>query len=152
MTTTLPTSPSDEIKALGLKVTAPRTRILELFQNSKMRHLTAEDVYRALFEEKNSIGIATVYRVLTQFESAGILLRRSFDPEKAYYELNDGTSHDHLICLDCNAVTEFFDQHIAQCQRVIAQEHGFEILEHSTTIFAHCVRDSCAHKKKLSRK
>jgi Fur family ferric uptake transcriptional regulator len=98
----------DELKSTGLKATLPRLKILEIFQSGRQRHMTAEDVFKALLEEQSDIGLATVYRVLMQFEQAGILVRSNFESGKAVYELNEGQHHDHLVCLDCGRVEEFF--------------------------------------------
>lgn len=127
------------LRSTGLKVTQPRLRILEIFQKSKQRHMTAEDVYRVLLEEQQDIGLATVYRVLTQFEQAGILLRSNFESGKAVFEINEGKHHDHLVCLDCGRVVEFFDAEIERRQKKIASEHGFELQEHSLSLYASCV-------------
>jgi Fur family ferric uptake transcriptional regulator len=105
------TNPTD-LKNIGLKATLPRLKILEIFQHSPVRHLTAEDVYRNLLHEELDIGLATVYRVLTQFEQAGLLSRSNFESGKAVFELNEGTHHDHLVCIDCGLVEEFYDQEI----------------------------------------
>ena len=103
---------ANEIKNSGLKATGPRMKILEVFQNAQERHMSAEDVYRILIQQGSDIGLATVYRVLSQFEQAGLLRRNSFATDKAIYELDEGMHHDHLICLDCGRVEEFFDTHI----------------------------------------
>jgi Fur family ferric uptake transcriptional regulator len=134
------------LRSTGLKVTQPRLRILEIFQKSKQRHMTAEDVYRVLLEEQQDIGLATVYRVLTQFEQAGILLRSNFESGKAVFEINEGKHHDHLVCLDCGRVVEFFDAEIERRQKNIASEHGFELQEHSLSLYASCVNKAeCPH-------
>lgn len=135
-----------DLKTSGLKVTTPRLRVLDIFERSQARHLTAEDVYRALLAESVDIGLATVYRVLTQFEQAGILSRSHFETGKAVYELNAGSHHDHLVCLDCGQVEEFFDAQIEERQRTIAQERGFELSEHALSLYGHCVRKNCPHK------
>lgn len=133
-------SQSHELKSSGLKVTLPRLKILELFQNreSGQRHLSAEDVYRLLLSEDMDIGLATIYRVLTQFEQAGILVRRNFESGKALYELNEGEPHDHLLCLNCGKVVEFNDSQITQRQEEIAQEYQFLIQERSMTLYGTC--------------
>lgn len=137
------------LRTTGLKVTQPRLRILELFQKSQQRHLTAEDVYRQLLEENQDFGLATVYRVLTQFEQAGILLRRHFESGKSVFELNEGTHHDHLLCLDCGRVVEFVDAEIERRQKKIAAENGFELQEHSLQLYARCKSKAvCPHAKK----
>jgi len=135
-----------ELKASGLKATLPRLKILEIFQNSAVRHLTAEDVYKILLAENMDVGLATVYRVLTQFEQAGLLHRNHFETGKAIFELNEGSHHDHLVCLDCGRVEEFFDSEIESRQHMVAKERGFEIAEHALAIYGHCVKDACPHR------
>jgi len=137
---------AQDLKTTGLKVTAPRLKVLDIFHRATSRHLTAEDVYRALLSDSVDIGLATVYRVLTQFEQAGILLRSHFESGKAVFELNEGSHHDHLVCLDCGQVEEFFDTKIEDRQRAIAQEKGFTLAEHALSLYGHCVRDNCPHK------
>ncbi len=137
---------AQDLKTTGLKVTAPRLKVLDIFHRATSRHLTAEDVYRALLTDSVDIGLATVYRVLTQFEQAGILLRSHFESGKAVFELNEGSHHDHLVCLDCGQVEEFFDTKIEDRQRAIAQEKGFTLAEHALSLYGHCVRDNCPHK------
>ncbi len=137
------------LRTTGLKVTQPRLRILELFQKSQQRHLTAEDVYRLLLEENQDFGLATVYRVLTQFEQAGILLRSHFESGKSIFELNEGSHHDHLLCLDCGRVVEFVDAEIERRQKKIAAENGFELQEHSLQLYARCKdKAACPHARK----
>ena len=135
-----------DLKDMGLKATLPRLKILDLFENSDVRHLTAEDVYRLLLNENMDMGVATVYRVLNQFEMAGILVRHHFESGKAVYELNQGSHHDHLVCLQCGRVEEFFDEEIERRQKKIAKERGFEIHDHSLHIYADCVKSSCPHR------
>jgi Fur family ferric uptake transcriptional regulator len=137
---------ADELKSSGLKATLPRIKILELFQRSTQRHMTAEDVYKILLGEDSDIGLATVYRVLMQFEQAGILSRNHFESGKSVFELNEGQHHDHLVCLDCGHVEEFFDAQIEARQRAVAQERGFALQEHSLALYAHCQRGSCPHR------
>jgi Fur family ferric uptake transcriptional regulator len=132
-----------ELRSTGLKVTAPRLRVLDLFQKSPERHLTAEDVYRRLLDEQADIGLATVYRVLTQFEQAGLLVRHHFEGGKAVYELNEGKHHDHLVCLQCGRVEEFFDPEIEKRQAKVARERGFAIHDHSLYLYADCLRADC---------
>ena len=136
----------DELKSTGLKATLPRLKILEIFQKGTQRHMTAEDVYRVLLEERSDIGLATVYRVLTQFEQAGILSRNHFESGKSVFELNEGQHHDHLVCLDCGHVEEFFDPQIESRQRMVAQERGFTLQEHTLALYAHCTKDACPHR------
>ncbi len=135
------------LKSTGLKATLPRLKILEVFQSGVMRHMSAEDVFRLLLQEGSDIGLATVYRVLTQFEQAGILLRSNFEGDKAVYELNEGEHHDHLVCLTCGFVEEFHDDEIERRQHRIAKERGFEIADHALSIYAHCTKADCEHRK-----
>ena len=137
---------ADELKSSGLKATLPRIKILEVFQASSVRHLTAEDVYKALLAEGADIGLATVYRVLMQFEQAGILSRNHFEAGKAVFELNEGKHHDHLVCLDCGRVEEFFDAEIEARQREVAQERGFSLHEHALSLYATCTTANCPHR------
>ncbi len=127
-----------ELKATGLKATLPRLKILEIFQKNPVRHLSAEDIYRLLLSENLEIGLATVYRVLTQFEQAGILSRNYFETGKAVFELNEGSHHDHLVCIDCGRVEEFQDDEIEKRQHEIADRHGFEIVDHTLAIYGRC--------------
>jgi Fur family transcriptional regulator, ferric uptake regulator len=149
----------DELKSTGLKATGPRLKVLEVFQRGSQRHMSAEDVYRVLLDENSDVGLATIYRVLMQFEQAGILSRNHFEGSKeggkAVYELNEGQHHDHLVCLDCGKVEEFFDAGIEKRQHAVAKARGFEIVDHALSIYAHCSRDKCesrpAPRKPLSR-
>lgn len=138
---------SDEIKNSGLKATLPRIKILEIFQKTQQRHMTAEDVYKALLDERADIGLATVYRVLTQFEQAGLLSRNHFESGKAVFELNEGHHHDHLVCLTCGRVEEFYDPKIEERQHAIAEERGFALQEHSLALYANCVKKVCPHRE-----
>ena len=137
---------AEEIKSSGLKATLPRIRILEVFQKTALRHMTAEDVYKALLQEGSDIGLATVYRVLMQFEQAGILSRNHFEAGKALFELNEGTHHDHLVCLDCGRVEEFYDSEIEKRQRSIAKARGFELQDHALAMYALCTKPDCPHR------
>lgn len=128
----------DELKSTGLKATLPRLKILEIFQKADQRHMTAEDVYRLLLAEQSDIGLATVYRVLTQFEQAGLLSRNHFEAGKAVYELNDDEHHDHLVCLSCGKVEEFFDAEIERRQHNIAKQHGWTLEDHAMSLYGHC--------------
>lgn len=139
------THPPD-LKSIGLKTTAPRLKILDLFANSAVRHLTADAVYKQLALDGMDIGLATVYRVLTQFEQAGILKRLHFEGDRAVYEYNEGEHHDHLVCLTCGRIEEFHDEEIERRQAAIAAERGFEIREHTLCIYADCKRPNCEHK------
>lgn len=137
-------SNSQELKSIGLKATYPRLRILDLFQKGEVRHLTAEEVYRHLLAEDMDIGLATVYRVLTQFEHAGLIQRHFFESGKAVFELNEGRHHDHLVCLQCGKVEEFYDPNIEERQSRIAAERGFSVKEHALYLYADCRRPDCA--------
>ena len=139
-----------ELKSTGLKVTVPRLKVLDLFQHSPDRHLTAEDVYRKLLEEHSDIGLATVYRVLTQFEQAGLLVRHHFEGGKAVYELNEGKHHDHLVCLQCGRVEEFYDTDIERRQNEVARQRGFQLHGHSLALYADCTKPDCPHRPKGS--
>jgi Fur family transcriptional regulator, ferric uptake regulator len=136
----------DELKSTGLKATLPRLKILEIFQKGDQRHMTAEDVFRVLLLERSDIGLATVYRVLTQFEQAGILIRSHFESGKSVYELNEGQHHDHLVCLDCGKVEEFFDAEIEKRQHAVAKAKGFAIADHALSLYANCTKDACPHR------
>ena len=140
-------SDPQSLKNMGLKATFPRLKILELFEKSTLRHMTAEDVYRMLIAENMDIGLATVYRVLTQFEQAGLLVRHHFESGKAVYELNEGKHHDHLVCLQCGRVEEFYDAEIEKRQIRIARERGFEIREHALYLYVECTKPRCPHRK-----
>jgi Fur family ferric uptake transcriptional regulator len=137
---------AQELKNTGLKATLPRLKILEIFQKSRQRHLTAEDVFRVLSSEGSDVALATVYRVLAQFEQADILVRSHFESDKAVYELNEGQHHDHLVCLDCGRVEEFFDADIEQRQQAVALAKGFVIADHALSLYAHCNQPGCVHR------
>ena len=141
-------TPLEDLKNTGLKATGPRLKILEVFQRGLQRHMTAEDVFRHLLQEGADIGLATVYRVLTQFEQAGILHRNHFESGKAVYELNEGQHHDHMVCLDCGRVEEFYDPEIEARQQAVAQAKGFEIADHALSLYAHCRRTDCPHRRR----
>jgi Fur family ferric uptake transcriptional regulator len=128
-----------EIRKAGLKVTLPRVKILELLESSDQRHVSAEDVYKMLLEQGEEIGLATVYRVLTQFEAAGLVTRHNFEGGHAVFELNRGDHHDHIVCIVCGKVAEFMDDVIEERQRQIAKEHGFEMVDHSLIIYGRCL-------------
>jgi Fur family transcriptional regulator, ferric uptake regulator len=140
-------STPQDLKTAGLKATLPRLKIINLFEQSSVRHLTAEDVYRQLLAEGLDVGLATVYRVLTQFEQAGLLVRHHFETGKAVFELNQGGHHDHLVCLQCGRVEEFFDAEIEKRQTKVARERGFEIHEHALYLYAECVKTACPYRK-----
>jgi len=141
----------DSLKSIGLKATFPRLKILELFENTDVRHLTAEDVYRILIGEGMDIGLATVYRVLTQFEQAGLLERHYFESGKAVFELNAGKHHDHLVCINCGRVEEFYDAEIERRQTKIASDRGFAIQEHALYLYAECTKTDCPHRDKAKK-
>lgn len=141
----MPPNPAD-LKSSGLKATLPRLKILEIFQGSSVRHLSAEDVYKLLLTDNLDVGLATVYRVLTQFEQAGLLSRNHFESGKAVFELNQGNHHDHLVCLDCGRVEEFFDEEIERRQHKIAEERGFKLSEHALSLYGNCTKQNCPHR------
>ncbi len=137
-----------DLQSSGLKATLPRLKILEIFQNSRVRHLSAEDVYKLLLAENLDVGLATVYRVLTQFEQAGLLSRNHFESGKAVFELDQGAHHDHLVCLDCGRVEEFFDEEIERRQQQIAADHGFKLSEHALALYGNCTKQDCPHRNR----
>ncbi|MCU7372555.1 ferric iron uptake transcriptional regulator [Paucibacter sp. O1-1] len=132
-----------DIQSMGLKATVPRIKILRIFQRTAQRHLSAEDVYKALLAEGADIGLATVYRVLMQFAQAGLLSRHHFEPGKAVFELDEGSHHDHLVCLNCGRVEEFVDEEIEQRQCEIALRHGFELQDHALALYGYCSAPQC---------
>jgi Fur family transcriptional regulator, ferric uptake regulator len=134
------------LKESGLKATLPRRKILELFESSKVRHLSAEDVYKTLIAEGIDVGLATVYRVLTQFEQAGLLSRQHFETGKAVFELNQGGHHDHLVCLQCGRVEEFYDAEIEKRQTEISRQRGFQLRGHSLALYGECSKPECPHR------
>jgi Fur family ferric uptake transcriptional regulator len=138
----------NDLRKAGLKVTLPRVKILEILENSLNRHLSAEDIYRRLVDLREDIGLATVYRVLTQFESAGLVTRHHFADGMAVFELNAGPHHDHILCLDCGHVEEFVDAGIEERQNSVAERLGFAISEHALVIYGHCQRTNCPHRVK----
>ncbi len=129
---------NQEIRKAGLKVTLPRVKILELLESSDQRHVSAEDVYKMLLDKGEEIGLATVYRVLTQFEAAGLVTRHNFEGGHAVFELDRGEHHDHIVCIVCGKVAEFMDSIIEERQRQIAKGHGFEMADHSLIIYGRC--------------
>jgi Fur family transcriptional regulator, ferric uptake regulator len=139
---------ADELKNSGLKATLPRIKVLEVFQRGLQRHMSAEDVYKHLLNEGADVGLATVYRVLMQFEQAGILSRNHFEAGKAVFELNEGKHHDHLVCMDCGRVEEFFDAEIEKRQKAVAVARGFELQDHSLALYAVCTKKNCPHRGK----
>lgn len=141
---------TQSLKSIGLKATYPRLRILDLFQNSETRHLTAEDVYRQLITDGMDIGLATVYRVLTQFEQAGLLERHYFEAGKAVFEMQEDGHHDHMVCVQCGHVEEFYDPEIERRQNLVAEERNFRIRDHALYLYGTC--NDCSQKEGEGRK
>jgi Fur family transcriptional regulator, ferric uptake regulator len=135
-----------DLKNAGLKATLPRLKVLSLFESSEQRHLSAEDVYKMLLTSGEDVGLATVYRVLTQFEQAGLLMRHHFEGGKSVFELKQDGHHDHIVCLQCGRVEEFFDEEIENRQKKAATDRGFTIHDHSLHIYADCTKNPCPHK------
>ena len=138
---------SKDLRRAGLKITTPRLKILDILASGAARHLSAEDIYKSLLESHDDIGLATVYRVLTQFEAAGLVTRHHFENGMAVFELNHGSHHDHIVCLDCGKVEEFIDSGIEERQNAVALRSGFEIQDHSLILYGRCRRPSCRFKK-----
>lgn len=147
----LQAEPTEDLRSSGLKATLPRLKVLQIFRDSDRRHLSAEDVYKALLADGSDIGLATVYRVLMQFVQAGLLERQHFEGEKAVFELNEGRHHDHLVCLRCGRVEEFVDADIERRQRQIAAERGFELQEHALSLYGVCSRRECRENDPIRR-
>lgn len=139
---------SQDLKKVGLKVTLPRMKILEILETSDVHHLTAEDIYRQLLESGEQIGLATVYRVLTQFETAGLVTRHHFEGGQAVFELQRGEHHDHIVCTQCGRVEEFFDETIEERQREAAAGLGFRVSDHSLIIYGDCTRVNCPNRSR----
>lgn len=139
---------SQDLRNAGLKVTLPRVKILEMLENSQQRHLSAEEIYRELLDQGEDIGLATVYRVLTQFEAADLVVRHHFEGGNSVFELNRGEHHDHIICVDCGAVAEFYDETIEERQKAIAQERNFRIADHSLVLYGKCQKRNCPNREK----
>lgn len=133
-----------DLKTVGLKVTLPRTNILHILETAGADHLSAEEIYKKLLEQNNDVGLATVYRVLTQFETAGLVIRHHFGDGGSVFELDQGEHHDHLVCINCGNVTEFVDQIIEQRQDIIAKQNGFQMTDHSLYIYGLC--SACVSK------
>ena len=131
-----------ELKKVGLKVTLPRLKILEILENNQNRHLSAEDIYRELLESGEDIGLATVYRVLTQFETAGLVIRHNFEGGHSVFELDSGDHHDHMVCIETGDVIEFVDEEIEKIQHRIAAEHNYEIVDHNLVIYVRPAKKS----------
>ena len=136
----------DHLKSAGLKTTLPRLKVLALFEQSRDRHLSADDVYRHMMETGEEMGLATVYRILSQFEQAGILTRLQLG-DKAVFELASDDHHDHIVCLQCGHVEEFFEPKIEELQHKIAKQHGFVLRDHALYLYVDCTRESCPHRK-----
>ena len=132
------------LKESGLKATLPRIKVLDIFERSKDKHMSAEDIYKQILNSGEDVGLATIYRVLTQFEQAGILVRHHFESGKAVFELNEKTHHDHIVCLQCGYVEEFFNNEIERLQEEVAEELGFKIIDHSLYISADCTKKPCS--------
>ena len=137
---------AEELKSSGLKATLPRIKILEVFQQAQQRHMTAEEVYKILLNDGSDIGLATVYRVLMQFEQAGLLSRNHFEAGKAVFELNERQHHDHLVCVHCGRVEEFYDAEIERRQQQIAEERGYKLQDHALSLYVVCNRPECQSK------
>ena len=131
-----------ELRKAGLKITLPRLKILEIFEGAHQRHLSAEDIYKELLNSEEDIGLATVYRVLTQFEAAGLVTRHNFEGGHSVFELDDGEHHDHMVCVDTGEVIEFYNERIEELQQQMAAEHGFEILDHSLVLYVRPISGS----------
>ncbi len=138
---------SSELRKVGLKVTLPRMKILEILETSKTRHMSAEDVYKLLLDANEEIGLATVYRVLTQFEAAGLVTRHHFEGGHSVFEMNEGHHHDHIVCNQCGKVVEFVEETIERCQEKVAKKEGFAIRDHSLIIYGDCTRKNCPDQK-----
>ncbi len=139
---------SADLKQAGLKATLPRLKILDILESSDKRHMSAEDVYKALLEAGEEVGIATVYRVLTQFESAGLVVRHNFEGGHAVFELERGRHHDHIVCVQCGRIEEFYDQTIEDRQKSVAAGKGYKIDDHSLVIYGSCTRSNCPHRSR----
>ncbi|MGU9956253.1 MAG: ferric iron uptake transcriptional regulator [Arenicellales bacterium WSBS_2016_MAG_OTU3] len=131
-------SESSDLRKAGLKTTLPRLKILSILEQAELRHLTAEDVYKILLETGEEIGLATVYRVLTQFETAGLVIRHNFEGGRAVFELNDASHHDHMVCLRCGSVIEFVDKTIEERQKQVAQDADFQLEDHALYLYGIC--------------
>lgn len=145
------TTNSQQLKDAGLKITSPRTKILEYLKLPECQHISAEDLYKLLLEQGEEIGLATVYRVLNQFDDAGIVTRHHFEGGKSVFELAHQDHHDHLVCLDCGRVIEFHDDIIEQRQNAIAEAHGLELTHHSLYLYGHCNNPECVAKRNTKK-
>jgi Fur family transcriptional regulator, ferric uptake regulator len=142
---------TSDLRKAGLKITLPRLKILEILGTATPRHMSAEDIYKHLLESHEDIGLATVYRVLTQFEAAGLVTRHHFEGTTAVFELNEGEHHDHIVCLDCGKVEEFMDAGIEERQRTVAAKLQFEIKDHAMILYGRCKRVNCPSRDKDRR-
>lgn len=139
---------NQDLRRAGLKVTLPRMKILEILEQSANQHLSAEDIYRVLLDSDEEIGLATIYRVLTQFETAGLVIRHHFEGGQAVFELDRGKHHDHLICIKCGKIVEFVNSSIEETQKKIAIDAGFTITDHSLIIYGECNQANCSTNSK----
>lgn len=137
---------TNDLRKAGLKVTLPRIKILEILGTTQPRHMSAEDIYKHLLESHEDIGLATVYRVLTQFEAAGLVTRHHFEGTTAVFELNEGQHHDHIVCLDCGRVEEFMDTGIEERQKAVASKLQFDIKDHAMILYGRCKRTGCPYR------
>ena len=136
----------DDLKKTGLKATLPRLKVLGIFENNKDKHLSAEDIFKIMLKTDEEVGLATIYRVLTQFEQSGILIRHHFESDKAVFELNEKDHHDHIVCLQCGFIQEFVNEEIENQQKLMAKKNGFNIIEHALVIYADCTKNPCSCK------
>ena len=134
----------DDLKKTGLKATLPRLKVLGIFEKNKDKHLSAEDIYKTMLKTGDEVGLATIYRVLTQFEQSGIIIRHHFESDKSVFELNEKDHHDHIVCLQCGFIKEFVDDEIEKRQNMIAEQNGFKIIEHALYIYADCKENPCS--------
>ena len=134
----------DDLKKTGLKATLPRLKVLGIFEKNKDKHLSAEDIFKIMLHTGDEVGLATIYRVLTQFEQSGILIRHHFESDKSVFELNEKDHHDHIVCLHCGFIKEFVDDEIENRQNMIAEKNGFKIIEHALYIYADCTKNPCS--------
>ncbi|TNF97678.1 MAG: ferric iron uptake transcriptional regulator [Gammaproteobacteria bacterium] len=141
---------SGDLKKAGLKVTLPRMKVLEILESSPHRHMSAEQVYQALRDAGNEVGLATVYRVLTQFESAGLVIRNNFEGGQSVFELDSGHHHDHLVCIKCGHVEEFFDETIEKRQHEVVEKAGYELVGHNLVLYVDCINPECKYQQDKS--
>ena len=142
------TDHNQQLKDAGLKITSPRVKILDYLRQPECQHISAEDLYKLLLDNGEEIGLATVYRVLNQFDDAGIVTRHHFEAGKSVFELAQQHHHDHLVCLDCGSVVEFSDEFIEQRQKEIAEKHGMTLTHHSLYLYGNCGKENCVNRKK----